>query len=233
MISKSHRFIFIHNPKTAGNSITAFLLPYLEYESFINNEIRHSYTKSEMKESEEFVKKCISEGYIQSFPHRYEVINRVGSKYASMKDHVEKWPELVSEYGELDEYFKFAVKRNPWDRSLSFYLSPHRETKEFNKDAFLKCLNEEMPTFGSKVSRTGSLKDMKDDDVTYFVDFYNLKEGISEVCEQVGLEQIKHLSRLNISRLKKENWKAQYDEEMYEAVLKKHKEEIEFFGYEF
>lgn len=232
MISKDHRFIFIHNPKTAGNSIAAFLLPYLSYEVFTNNEIGASFTKEQMAEAEQFVKERTAEGYIRTFPHRFEIRDKIGPKHSSMAQYHAGWHKLPSDYGKIDEYFKFAVHRNAWDRSLSFYLSPWRKLREFNKQEFLECVKS-MPTLGQKVSSTGSLRSMGRNDVTYFIDFYDLKKGVDHVCDRVGIDKIENLSRLNVAPLKKKDWKSMYDEEMYNAVLHKHREEIEFFNYEF
>ena len=152
-----------------------------------------------------------------------------------MQMYAERWSVLPEEYGDIKDYFKFSVARNPWDRALSFYFSPWRNVSVFNEQDFLQCIKNDMPTLGSKVSRTGSLRSMHRDDVQYFIDFNNLKEGLDHVCDKVGLQKIEHLSRLNHCRTdsKKKDWKSMYSEEMYNAVLNKHREEIEFFNYEF
>ena len=235
MISTSHRFIFINNPSAGSSSVGAFFLPYLNYDNFVNKEIRESYSKLEMSQSEEYIKKNTkADGYIGSFPHYYDVKSKVGNRYASMLEYSHKWNRLPGEFGDIDEYFKFAITRNPWDRALSFYMSPQGGVENFDKQQFISCVNNRMPTLGSRVSRSKTLRGLSRNDVTYFINYDDLKKGVDHVCDRVGLEKIEHLSRLNITTLKKDlDWKSMYDEEMHDVVLHKHREEIEFFNYEF
>lgn len=234
MISTSHRFIFVNNPSAASSSVGAFFLPYLNYDLFVNKELRCSYSKAEMSESEKYIKKnTLTNGYIGSFPHQYDVKSKIGNRHASIREYTHLWSQLPEEFGDIDEYFKFAITRNPWDRALSFYLSPQGGVKKFDKSEFISCVNNKMPTLGSRVSKSGTLRGLSRNDVTYFVDFQDLKKGIDHVCDRTGVDKITHLSRLNVSPLKDEDWKSMYDKEMHDVVLHKHREEVEFFNYEF
>ena len=235
MISTSHRFIFINNPSSASSSVGAFFLPYLNYDMFVNKELRQSFSKLDMSEAEDYIKEnAKTEGYIGSFPHYYDIKSKVGNRYASMLEYAYRWSQLPDEFGDIDEYFKFVITRNPWDRAMSFYMSPQGGVESFDKQQFIDCVNGRMPTLGSRVSKSKSLRGLARNDVTYFINYNDLKKGVDHVCDRVGVERIKDLSRLNITALKKDlDWRSLYDEEMYNAVLHKHREEIEFFNYEF
>src|SRR6185295_5940923 len=110
MLSTKHRFLFVHVPKTAGNSIQKVLQPYCD-DAIVCNAPHHDGVE------------------------RFEVRSK---KYRTVKHSTMGAYRLA--YGDemLSGLFKFCCVRNPWDRALSHYFSPHRGKIEWNKGEFLK-----------------------------------------------------------------------------------------------
>jgi len=101
MLSINKKFLFIHVPKTGGNSIQKILKKYSE-----DN---------------------ITIGEHQDGIERFGVQNR---EYKTVKHSPLSYYKAVIEPELYKKLFKFATIRNPWDRIISFYFSPHRGVKE-------------------------------------------------------------------------------------------------------
>ena len=98
MISIQKKFLFIHVPKTGGNSIQNILRDYSEDE--IVTLAKH-----------------------QDGVERFEVRN---SKYAITKHSTLAHYKFVLDASTYHSLYKFATIRNPWDLLISYYFSPHR-----------------------------------------------------------------------------------------------------------
>ena len=116
MISHKHKFIFIHIPKTGGNSIQNALLKFSDDEKRIGN---------------------IHDG-IQDF----EIYNKTYDlwKHTSLKSYYVRMPQDL-----FQQYTKFTCVRNPWERMISAYFYANRENPVFNKDRFLKHIKHYRP----------------------------------------------------------------------------------------
>jgi Sulfotransferase family len=95
VISSRHKFIFLHVPKTAGNAVQSFLLPYSDDQKVVH---RH-----------------------QDGVERFDVRGAVTpNKHAMLEAY-------ASQLGpKLAEYEIILPIRDPLDRALSLYFSPHR-----------------------------------------------------------------------------------------------------------
>lgn len=111
MISSQKKFIFVHIPKTAGNAIQNVLIKYSE------------------------------DQVVCTAPHqdgieRFNLTNQYGlCKHSSLREY----HAALGEH-EFSRRFKFACVRNPWDRAISFYFSPHRNINTWNREDFVKLL---------------------------------------------------------------------------------------------
>ena len=117
MISTRYKFIFIHVPKTAGNSIQAILKQYSE------DKINNIKVKGE---------KVVQNFYVSNPQLKT-------SKHSPLNQYYYGWKK---EFGDIDQYIKFGTIRNPWDRAISYYFFRSKD-KRFNKKSFLNSLTRQ------------------------------------------------------------------------------------------
>jgi Sulfotransferase family len=115
MISFQKRFLFVHIPKTGGNSIQSVLAVYSE---------------------DEITRRPVQDGV-----ERFDVSN---PKY-KLKKHspLADYRAALGEE-QFSQLYKFASVRNPWDRMVSFYFTPTQRRK-WNRKAFKKTISEALP----------------------------------------------------------------------------------------
>jgi len=203
MISISHNFLFIHIPKTAGNSI--------------QNILRHF--------SEDRI--VILAPY-QDGVERFEV--------RSAKYRIEKHSRLIDYQNQLEpdlykRLFKFCVIRNPWDRCISFYFSPHRGNVSWDRQAFISFLNYIPPMLAYLVIKNESNQFVySNENVNYVMRFENLDYDFKYVSSLIRIPytRLPHRNKSN-----REDYRKYYDKELIEIVRKKYELDIQLFGYEF
>jgi hypothetical protein len=98
MISLSHGFLFIHIPKTAGNAIQNVLKQYSEETIVTIAPYQDRVERFEVRSGE------------------YEI-----RKHSGLAEYQSRLGKSVT-----DQLFKFTCVRNPWERAISFFFSPHR-----------------------------------------------------------------------------------------------------------
>lgn len=160
MISIQNNFLFIHVPKTGGNSLQNVLKAYSEDDIVIL--AKH-----------------------QDGIDRFEVRNK---SYDITKHSTLSHYKSILEHELYQSLFKFATIRNPWDMMISFYFYPHRGVEEWDRNAFIALLNNVKNIRHYLCSGTQSLK--IDSELDYLVKFENLDEDFRKVCENVGIPNI-------------------------------------------
>lgn len=137
--------------------------------------------------------------------------------------------------GEIwNEYFKFTIVRNPWDRCVSSYFfikrgGPSLDHPLVNKknlsinDFIVQNINENMYV---------------DSDGTLYADFHiryeNLQTDYDFVCKKVGISQHELPKLRTTFRNDNETYQNLYKTQtQIDMVRKSHKHDIEYFGYEF
>jgi len=222
VISHKHKFIFIHNYKVAGTSITKSLSPY-GIKNPTNSHILNSILGSPLVNNFEVTRRgvdiLLNKSPIERIP------SHITAQQLSEITSQEKW----------DTYFKFGFVRNPWDWQVSLYhyalQSPEHHqynlTNSFNLFSRYiewrvredKVLQKSF--FYSKTSRK-------------LVDFIGKMENIStdfqKVCAKIGIES--HLPHSNKSK-RKRNYREYYNEHTKELIEKHFKEDIDQFDYTF
>lgn len=215
MISTSKGFLFVHVPKTGGNSIQEVLRKYSEDEIVIR--AKH-----------------------QDGVERYGVVN---SRYKTQKHSTLDYYKNVIERDKFQNLFKFATIRNPWDMMVSFYFSPNRGVTEWNRNDFIELV-ENTPTLRSYIcensflqtifKRLGvndapSLKKL-DSELDYLIRFEQIERDFKLVCDRLRVQYVP-LKKRNSSR--RGHYSAYYDKALVKIVENKFGEEIEFGGYRF
>jgi Sulfotransferase family len=111
MISFQKRFLFVHIPKTAGNSIQSVLRHYSE---------------------DEIVTREHQEG-IERFGVRNPTYNL--KKHSMLAEYRTALGEE-----KFRSLYKFTCIRNPWERLVSYYFSPVRQAAGWDRRAFKKLV---------------------------------------------------------------------------------------------
>mgnify|MGYP000339072103 CR=1 FL=1 len=207
MLSLKYHFLFVHIPKTAGNSIQSALAPFSDDRLIKEYEFQDGRERFGIK-NEEF-----------EYP-----------KHATLREYKRILPEIT--YHSLT---KFTVVRNPWDRLISRYFSPHEGRKEFDRELFKRIIHQSQPldyyvNSSPNWSRLFPINPLKSSEIDFFLKFENLEEDFSKICSFLGLS---NLSLENLNYSQRFDYQYYYDFPLKEKVYNKFRKEINFFGYEF
>lgn len=167
MLSLAHNFLFVHIPKTAGNSIHRALLPFSE-------------------------DRIVTMGAHQDGVERFEI----RSPTIEMHKHL-SLSEYRSRLGpsRFDPIFKFCTVRNPWDRCISFSFSPHRGKVEWSTDAF-ELFFEKTIQSTEHYLRLGRDDTDPFNNVDAVIRFEPLADDFLTICNRIGIGEI-HLPKVN------------------------------------
>jgi hypothetical protein len=142
---------------------------------------------------------------------------------------------------DLNNFFKFAIVRNPWDRAVSqiTYLRDRARAKCFLDKPFKKQLeaycNANFHVWGQDLSATQAdyLTDRTSQlNVDYIGRFENLANSFKEICERIGIHPVPKLSHL-MKRNEGLHYSLYFDDESSEWIREKFKRDIEQFQYTF
>ena len=212
MISISKRFLFIHVQKTGGNSIFQALREYSD-------------------------ERIITPGPTQDGVERFGTVN---DTYPTILKH-----SSLAEYGSalapelFASLYKFAVLRNPWDRMISWYFSPHRQLPQANRGPgwqaargwdrqhFLKFLGRRQAS-RQHLCLAGSPSLAHDLD--FLMRFERLDEHFADLCRRLDIPP-RPLPKYN--RSDRLHYSHYYDDELRALVAEMFQEDIEFGGYRF
>lgn len=219
LISRSRKFVFIHNQKSGGTTIEIILQGQVPDLASLGS--RHSFAVEGI-------------GLIDNWDSYF--------KFIFVRN---PWDRLVSWFSMLDEARKvtwLASKRNERARVLYHYSKTlwlwkyvHKHGKSFN-DFILKCsgvIGSEMPGGLSPIS-FNQLDYMTDEHGNILVDFIgrfeNFQEDFRIVGNRIGLDLDK-IPVINYSKHK--HYSQYYTSETREAVAKMYRRDIEHFNYKF
>ncbi len=202
VLSTRHRFLFIHVPKTGGNSIQSVLLPY-------------------------------SDDQIALLAPHHDGIERFEIRSSTLSIH--KHSTLLEyenqlEPSEFSSLIKVCGARNPWDRCVSHFFSPHRGPISWNPSDFTTFIESAVLPLSHYIkTRPGG--DNAFENIDYFIRFEHIKEDFQGFCASTGLYRL-DLPHLN--RSSRRDYRSYYQsEEAVRLVQKKFQDEIEYFGYKF
>lgn len=158
-------------------------------------------------------------------------------------------PQELLSYGLIDEntwndYYKFVIVRNSWDKSISDYFWMLR--KEFLKGSFIKYLNRS-GKFKKKLT-DNSNSEYRGDHLTKQIDYFKLngkfikydkvlffdqlKTGLPEVAKDLSLPIDFFDKKINVNPEKK-HYSKYYSYRMIKKVKKIYGQDIKFFGFKF
>jgi len=160
MISLQKRFLFVHIPKTAGNSIQSVLQDYSE---------------------DQLVALRKEQDGIERFGLRNP--NYKIKKHSTLSEY-----HLALGDEQFRSLYKFTCVRNPWDRMVSYYFTPTQNPETWNQRKFrgiiskavslpdyLRLDNREADPFGN---------------VDYIMRFESLADDFRAVCATIGISPL-------------------------------------------
>lgn len=203
MLSLEHKFLFVHIPKTGGNSIQQALIDYSEDRIVLANHFQDGVNRFGI--------------YSPNIPSRkHSAIN----DYASMLDR-----EI------FNDIFKFSCVRNPWDRLISFYFSPHNGVKTWDRDMFISLVKRVRPMIDYlRVHNTGINRAKSSIDIDYIIRYESLQDDFDAVCDKLELPR-RSLPHRNKSD---HNYYSEYyDDALLKMVSNLFAKDIELFRYDF
>jgi hypothetical protein len=218
LVSFHKRFIYTKTVKTAGTSVEVFFEPYC--------------LPPEEYEPTHYRGETITDYGVVG----YRGVNRPADAqwYNHMPAaHIRKY--LGDDV--WNEFFKFCVVRNRYDKLLSMFLfqldQPNKayiETQDFSvlRHDFLDWIRRRRFVVDrNKYLIDGSVC------VDYFIRFESLLDGLTEVCQRLGIQRdITELERFKSrTRLTDEHFSELYDREARQIVADSYAFELEHFGY--
>ena len=157
MISTEKRFLFVHIPKTAGNSIQSVLRDYSE---------------------DQLVALRKEQDGIERFGLRnpkYRI-----RKHSTLKEYCEA---LGTE--QFGNFYKFTCVRNPWDRMVSYYFTPTQNPETWNRKKFHGIISEAVSV--ADYLRLDEEEQDPFANVDYIMRFENLADDFRAVCAMIGI----------------------------------------------
>jgi len=227
MICRENNCLFVHIPKSAGQSIEQFFTDRLQLDWDQDREALYLQNNSDPARGTEKLAHLSATEYVACGHLSQEEFSRL---------------------------FKFSFVRNPWARILSEYRYRNYFQHRSFRDFVLNKLPE--PGWDDKYRHVMPQYDMLHDNngkllVDFVGRFESLQEDFDKVCEHLGIEesQLPHRNRSDKKsrdlKRKTRNWLFAngenqlrsladfYDDETREAVAEYYRKDIEAFGYGF
>ncbi|MCO8125280.1 sulfotransferase family protein [Stieleria sp. TO1_6] len=209
LLSRKHRFLFVHVYKNAGTSVSKALSPFTVY-----------------RFQRETVRVCKQIGL--AYPSRWDATPCAGHATAS---------QIRVFLGEsyYRSLFSFAVVRNPWDWQVSQYTYIRKNTKHQQYEQFQRfsgfadyirwrCDGNTLAQRELVCSPSGELL------VDFLGRFENLNQDFDQICQRIGITA--RLPTLNVSKQARD-FRQFYDDQTVELVRQAYQDDIRYFGYEF
>ena len=157
MISLQKRFLFVHIPKTAGNSIQTALRDYSE---------------------DQIVALRKEQDGIERFGLRNPNYNI--KKHSTLAEYRDA---LGNE--QFRNLYKFTCVRNPWDRMVSYYFTPTQSPETWDRKKFRKTISKIVSV--ADYLRLDQDEEDPFTNVDYIMCFENLAEDFRTLCGKVGI----------------------------------------------
>ncbi|MFZ0915312.1 MAG: sulfotransferase family 2 domain-containing protein [Candidatus Udaeobacter sp.] len=157
MISLQKRFLFVHIPKTAGNSIQSTLRDYSEDQLVALRKEQDGIERFGLRNPNYKIKKHSTLG---------EYRDALGD---------ERFRGL----------YKFTCVRNPWDRMVSYYFTPTQSPETWDRKRFLEIISKALSV--ADYLRLDPSEEDPFANVDYIMCFENLADDFRTVCGTLGI----------------------------------------------
>lgn len=202
LLSTSNNFLFIHVPKTGGNSIQKALFPFSDDQIALTGPHHDGIERFEIRSPEFEIHKHST---LQEYRHH------LGWK---------RFSSLV----------KVTCVRNPWDRCVSFFFSPHRGNVEWSPQVFEDFVRNVVQPQAHYLTLEGRENDPFQN-VDVVLRFESLETDFRALCQRLALGELA-LPRINASN--RSDYRSYFTtDRLIELVAEKFSPEIRRFNYEF
>ncbi len=157
MISFQKRFLFVHIPKTAGNSIQSILRDYSEDELVALRDEQDGIERFGLRNPKYTIR-----------------------KHSTLADYKAALGEV--QFGDL---YKFTCVRNPWDRMVSYYFTPTQSPEAWDRKKFRRIISKAVSV--ADYLRLDKVEEDPFGNVDYVMRFENLADDFSTVCGTLGI----------------------------------------------
>ena len=157
MISLQNRFLFVHIPKTAGNSIQSVLREYSEDQLIALRKEQDGIERFGLRNPKYKIKKH--------------------SRLSEYRD------ALGDE--QFRSLYKFTCVRNPWDRMVSYYFTPTQNPETWNRKKFREMISKAVSVADYLRLDAGEKDSFAN--VDHIMRFENLAEDFRAVCIAIGV----------------------------------------------
>jgi len=157
MISLQKRFLFVHIPKTAGNSIQTVLRDYSEDQ-------------------------LVALRKEQDGIERFGLHN---PKYKLKKHSVLREYHDALGHEQFGDLYKFTCVRNPWDRMVSYYFTPTQHPETWNRKKFREIISKAV-SVGDYLRLEDGEEDPFAN-VDHIIRFENLADDFAAVCAAIDI----------------------------------------------
>lgn len=157
MISFQKRFLFVHIPKTAGNSIQSALRDYSEDQLVALRKEQDGMERFGLRNPNYKIKKHSTLG---------EYRDALGDE-------------------QFRSLYKFTCVRNPWDRMVSYYFTPTQSPEGWDRKKFRNMISKAVSV--ADYLRLDWDEEDPFANVNYIIRFENLADDFRTVCGTLGI----------------------------------------------
>jgi len=168
-------------------------------------------------------------GFVETFPNSKKFIERTAGKHLLAHELKSSSPF------EFDNYFKWSIVRNPWEKELSYYnmvkfqlKHRHMDFKQYLKESATPQIKNKSRTLRNQVDYLLIENNVAVDEI---VRYENLEYGWQRICKKINkpCEKLNHFRKTKTA----EEIYEVYDQECIDIVADLRKDDIEFLGYDF
>tara|TARA_Y200000002_G_C22301633_1_gene504780 strand:+ start:18 stop:599 length:582 start_codon:yes stop_codon:yes gene_type:complete len=132
----------------------------------------------------------------------------------------------------FEDYFKFSVVRNPWDRFISWVKYRDLRHNLYNGELTYNILSKELKNKYIRKNTFTYLLNLKSKkDIDFIAKFETLNVDFKYICKRLCINAtLPHINQSSVNKIHYSNY---YNEKLIDEVYKVFKSDINFFGYEF